>query len=337
MPGRLITWMLIACLGASGCNGSSGKDAGVDAGDDAGDDAGVDAGGDAGGEWCPADYRGGGWTSGMTLRVEAGAEYCYTFDSTVGAQEQMALKARVLFVPGSYEIPAENGEFDLDVPVCLQFPEPGAEPRIEGAGRVTQDIRTDWFSMSICQPLRDGAGEVFWLSTSLGGGFPPAGDTLVLDERSTDPISGSWSVRLSREGCGSLVERRYFQSCHYSWIDPQFHNVQFEGGEVSLELRIAMVDATMFGLFPRATGVLDGTAFEQADYWKLAFHSVLHFFLCDFIILFDQPIGGACGLKIEKLSTWDDYIDPERKLATIRCDCSEIEQRTIHSVERVLP
>jgi hypothetical protein len=146
--------------------------------------------------------------------------------------------------------------------------------------------------MRICQPLRTASGEEYFLSATASGGLPLPSGKLVLEDPSLLPHTGPWNIQISRGGCYTAVERRVFQSCHYAWIDPTLIRVVFDGGEVTLSLRIAQVDATMFALLSKAKGVLDDTAFEQTNYWKLAFYSWLHFFQCDYIILFDNPMVG---------------------------------------------
>jgi hypothetical protein len=366
-PSVSLFWLFIALIGLTpGCNSSSGNgdpDAwdgsvsdgldGVGDGTDAisddggtqtdqadgGNDAGNDADGNVADEddpWagCPteADYLGDNWTAEILLEVTDEASYCFTFDSTIAAEDQMPVKNRIRIFPGTYGLPAQNGEFDLVLPACVHFGQPGEQLSLDGTGSVVQEINNDYFLMEICQPMQTGTGDPWALHMTLGGSLPNPGEKLVLDALALSG-DGAW-MALHRNDCEWSEFLRY-QSCHYDWVEPQRHLVQFDGGEITLTLRLPQIDATVFGLFSQASGMLDGTAFDQQSYWKLAFYSWLHFFFCDFIVLFDDPIGQACGIKIDELLIWGGDLNPERKLELIDCDLNSIEERTILSAEQL--
>ena len=80
-------------------------------------------------------------------------------------------------------------------------------------------------------------------------------------------------------------------------------------------------------LFHFGSGVLDQTTFEQDDYYKLIYNPEHHHFSRDFIVLFDQPISAACGIKVQNLDPWND--DPPGRVALVRCDLTEIEERRV--------
>jgi hypothetical protein len=96
---------------------------------------------------------------------------------------------------------------------------------------------------------------------------------------------------------------------------------------VTFEVRIgqAMV-STEPSSFVYAGGTLDGTAFEQRSYWKLVYRPTHHHFTRDYAVLFDSPIGGACGLKAVSVP------EAQTTVHTINCDLSDIQARTVSSV-----
>jgi hypothetical protein len=61
----------------------------------------------------------------MMLEVTDEARYCFTFDSSIQVDDQMALKIQLRVIPGTYSLPAESGDFELRLPMCLKVPEPG--------------------------------------------------------------------------------------------------------------------------------------------------------------------------------------------------------------------
>jgi len=80
-------------------------------------------------------------------------------------------------------------------------------------------------------------------------------------------------------------------------------------------------------LFQGAVGELDGTPFMQHDFYRLIYSAGHHHFVRDFAVLFDEPIGEACGIKVEGFEPFHEFT-PTR-FSTIRCDLSDIEERAI--------
>ena len=95
--------------------------------------------------------------------------------------------------------------------------------------------------------------------------------------------------------------------------------------------------ATEPAAFVRASGSLDGQSFEQADYWKLIYNPSHHHFSRDFAVLFDAPIGSACGLKATEVDPWGDA--PPAQVHTIDCELGEIDERLLssESYEEIAP
>ena len=85
--------------------------------------------------------------------------------------------------------------------------------------------------------------------------------------------------------------------------------------------------ATEPAAFVRAAGNLDGQSFVQEDYWKLIYNPTHHHFSRDFAVLFDNPIGDACGLKAAEVDPWGDQ--PPTRVHTITCKLAEIEERSV--------
>jgi hypothetical protein len=76
--------------------------------------------------------------------------------------------------------------------------------------------------------------------------------------------------------------------------------VTFDSGEVVLDLYIS--DETVVtgsAQLVSATGTLDGTAFTVTSFFQLVYQPGHHHYERNFGVLFDAPIGEACGLRIE--------------------------------------
>jgi hypothetical protein len=75
----------------------------------------------------------------------------------------------------------------------------------------------------------------------------------------------------------------------------------------------------------RAEGVLDGTPFSQTDYYKLAHQPDHHNHNGGFLVLFDQPIGEACGLQVHVPSTDGSFFYDQVEGWTIDCDGNQLQ------------
>jgi hypothetical protein len=112
-------------------------------------------------------------------------------------------------------------------------------------------------------------------------------------------------------------------SCTHETGTLHTHTVELEGGELELSLRIGQSFAsTEPGAFTGATGTWQGQAFEQLDYFKLIYVPFHHHFTRSFIVLFDEPIGGACGLRLSDLDPFDLEAGTA---ATVNCDLKDID------------
>ena len=87
------------------------------------------------------------------------------------------------------------------------------------------------------------------------------------------------------------------------------------------------MESTEPSSYVRAQGTLDGVAFDVTDYWRLPYNPEHHHFSRDFGVLFDAPIGGACGLVARKLDKWGE--PPAAEVATVDWDLAVVEAREL--------
>ena len=76
-----------------------------------------------------------------------------------------------------------------------------------------------------------------------------------------------------------------------------------------------------------AVGTLDGEAFDVTDYFRLVYNPEHHHFQRHFAVLFDAPIGGACGLAVRDLGSSPDIARVER----VDCALGLLDERAISS------
>jgi len=131
------------------------------------------------------------------------------------------------------------------------------------------------------------------------------------------------------EDCGVALP---LTSCSYETGRLHTHTLELAGGgELELSLRIGeSLASTEPGAFTGATGSWGGQAFSQLDYFKLIYVPFHHHFQRNFIVLFDAPIGGACGLRVSNLDPFDL---PAGEAATVDCDLQDIAKVAIESHE----
>lgn len=291
---------------------------------------------DAGDPWegCPAADTAvvdPGWIH--TLRAPA-AEYCASFDENRDLRQERALKAVLRLAPGDYPLPTEGTEADFALPFCIQTADGTWRP--DGVGRI--GVQTNAWQgrtnhrYSFSQPMTDGTTTrqlEGTLNMVLEAGEAPE---TVLDGRPGDPYGDDDGFDLVLCAAGDFcygIERRDFDSCAFEGIAAQRHQLTLDRGELTLTLRIGeSVAATEPGAFVRAHGTLDGAAFDVKDYWQLIYRPTHHHFGRDFAVLFDEPIGDACGIEISGVSPWPDEGTPEAwtidcaldRLAPLRID-----------------
>jgi hypothetical protein len=322
--------------GGAGDSGGGGSAGDSDIGGSAGD-SGAGASGGNGEErrWaaCPsADEFSDDASWPDTLEVTGTGVYCATFDETRTLKEELAKKALLRITPGIYRLPAADQE-GLSLPVCIAFGEQGAgvpavprrtthrandggtgvshrygfvSEQPEPARRLTIDLGLN---------LPDGEAPGFVLNGDAPDVFGP-----------TEPLS---SFALYQSLQGSLLDRG-FDSCTHESSSLNRHEIVLEDGELVLDVRIGQwVSSTEPAAFVAASGTFRGVAFEQTNYFKLVYRPAHHHFERDFAVLFEEPIDGACGVKIEAFPSYPTGIDPTA--ATVDCALDPIDALTVRS------
>jgi hypothetical protein len=326
---RLASALIASCL-LLGCDPKPADDSNPPEGDT---DTDTDTDSDADTDWswdhCPPaeDYMGdAGW--GGTLQATAGAVYCGEFDEERTLEEELAAKAVLKVVEGSYPVPVQDGDHSLALPVCTRVVD-GPGPGMAGAGTtgaITYGHGDSSFAVvSGAQPMDEGPELSHTLVIVGQGGAPPS--ELTLDGLAANPETGAGAYFALGTASGHSEEDRpaRFASCY----DPSWtlnrHTVTFDGGQIVLDLYIGQsMASTEPGAFVHAEGSFDGQAFDQDDYFALIYRPGHHHFQRNFAVLFDTAIGEVCGLRVEGI---DPYAtEPTATVSTAGCDLAVIEQ-----------
>ncbi|MES2642317.1 MAG: hypothetical protein V4850_22730 [Myxococcota bacterium] len=271
-----------------------------------------------------------------SVEVTSGAEYCSVANEERTLEQEVAAKAMLKIVGGAYPMPHLEGVYDLAVPVCTRFADATTQPDMAGTGSTEASPNTfgstTYTYVTGTQPMATAGGAAFTLAHTLVF-VGPAGEVpapLALDGAAGDPSTGAGSsFVLYEDGTSAYdVTARTFVPCgEPDWVR-NLHTVTFEGGEVALDLYLGGdIVLTAPSDFARASGTLDGVAFDVTDYFRLFYRPDHHHFGRHFAILFDTPIGDVCALRVE-------YIDGQEgtttaSVSTAACDLSVTGTRTV--------
>jgi len=275
------------------------------------------------------------------LEVTDGAEYCGAFDEMRNLDQEYAVKAKIRIAPGTYPLADTAGTYPFALPVCFEGKPGTVMPSFAGAGEVevlwsdNPLISYASYSHVFDQPLSAAdtgtwsfqGHTSYWETADPPRPLPhPLDGTPLNAWGDTGHATELWLC----EGvdCDQWDDVR-FEACDADY-PRQLNVVTFEGGEVTFELGITGGVGTeeMLSVFPRASGTLDGTPFSQTDYFKLVYSADHHHFVRNFAVLFDQPIGGACGLKVLEF-IGNDPGSTLPRASTIDCELTDLEERTV--------
>ena len=345
---RWTPWLLLA-----GCSGSeptdtdspeTDADADADADSDADTDTDSDADTDADADpepwtWCPGSdvLVAGPWAGTLT---STGAAWCAEGEEGHELEDGTVHKVQLLVLSGVWPLPDEIVQPDAPyrLPICTLL-DGGAHADLDGVGTVAAypnpgyygDVLWDW---QIWQGMSDGT-DAYELTMRLQASAADASTPghVHLTSAWTDPWSGDHAqITLARGTYPTFDGWWSFSPCAFDApARDETSHVTFDGGEAFLQLRIGSSPAdTEPAMFVHAEGTLDGTAFVQDDYWKLIYAPAHHHFTRDFGVLFDAPIGSACGLKVKGVAV--GYTGPGATVELSDCAMTTLEARTVVSV-----
>jgi hypothetical protein len=272
-----------------------------------------------------------GWAH--ALDVSASAVYCAMFNEERTLEEELAVKAKLRLVEGEYPIPNATGIFDFALPVCVIFS--GGDTAVTtSAGMLETSVSSDE-EVVVTHRFAFAVGDDRSLYGYLSYTAPPgiSMEPIALDgtQYSIYHFNNAIYLALCEAGVAECIDNLQsnslltFVSCNPTEFTLERHTFVFDGGDVSFDFRMAnrgewMSGGTEPGALVRAVGELDSVPFAQDEYWKLIYSPLHHHFGRDFSVLFDTPIGTACGIKVE--AKYDDPV-----VHTVACNLANIEAR----------
>jgi hypothetical protein len=275
------------------------------------------------------------------LVVTAGAKYCGHFKEMRNLEQEYAAKAKLTIAAGSYALPSTAGTYPFALPVCFERRPGEPVPAFAGAGQAKATPYKSTFDtfasngLAATQPISL-AGSPAWIFSMrlsyfsyTGTPQPPVLDGSHLCHPSSGEVGDTRPGYLNTLELCQGTECDLWQDVMFEACNPDYpayrHTVTFAGGQIVLDVRITgeVGGSSMLSAFTSAAGTLDGKAFTQTDYWKLVYSADHHHFNRQLAVLFDAPIGDACGLKV--LNFWGSrYLAPLPEFYTIRCDLTSI-------------
>ena len=302
-------------------------------------DAGETSDGGVSDPWngCPAVAEPSNPSWPIGLRATEDAVYCAMINENRTLQEEQRAKLQLRVAAGDHRVPdVDTSPFAL--PICVRDKE---ESWAVTSGSVTavksEGEGTTSYSLGFTQEFGDADARRFQMS--LDQSFP-SGETVefVLNGTENAGLESYQSMDLCEVDGQYCFPTIIFTSCSYESGELNTHTVEFEGGEVTFDLRIGDSFAgTEPGAFVEARGTYADAAFLQKDYFKLVYHPAHHHFERAFVVLFDEPLAGACGIEVSGLEPFGDDV-PDAAF-TVDCNLEHLDELTVtsHSLLRGSP
>lgn len=275
---------------------------------------------------CPgADSWVGEESWAARLEATEDAVYCSAWSEERTLEQELAAKALLRLPAGSWPLPAEAGEYSLALPVCTLIGPASLGPAPAGAGSTTVAAST-WSGTTYTtlygeQPL-DLGGSPWYLDhvLLLVGEEGAAPWPFVADGHVTDDETGAgMQLTMAPEGTSVHdVTAIGFGACDVEDWTTDVHHLSFEGGEITLTLRLGdNISSTAPGAFTEARGSFDGVDFTVTDTFQLIYRPGHHHFERHFAVIFDEPVGEVCALRVEAVDPWAE--EPSATVSTADC------------------
>lgn len=272
----------------------------------------------------------------LVLNATPEATYCAMFNETRTLTEELAAKVQLRIAPGMHRVPSSDTE-PFALPACIRDSNgvagvttgKVAVQTLPGEGTTTHSLRFD-------QALN---GDARRLELTLEQTFEDGTDVqFVLDGVENEGFDSYQGMDLCDVDGDYCLPSIMFTSCNYASGELNTHTVEFEGGQVTLDLRIGETFAgTEPGAFVEARGSYAGQSFTQDDYFKLVYHPAHHHFERAFVVLFDAPRGDVCGIEVSGLEPFGDDI-PDQAF-TVDCELGHLSELAVtsHTLVKTTP
>jgi hypothetical protein len=295
--------VLFSCVALAACNGDGGEDDGGTPDADGAGDGGDDPGGP------------------FKLVFENGAQACAQFSEDRSAAQELALRGRMVFKPGTLELPRDAESFEADIIQELQVTGPDPVPaQPGGAGEILHEFETDLWGhchhYTFTQPHRAGARPVV---VQAEFSFCKKNNVTDPEELHFDQDNPGEEPRgyveytqvkilgLLDNGEDYLTEKQFYRSCTYATL-PLFQiTVDLEGGDriVLWKRYWKPLMASGPAAVTRAEVDLDGEQRTVEDYFHTAYAADLHNYNERYLVVLDPPVGNIHGIRFEETNQND--------------------------------
>jgi hypothetical protein len=262
-----------------------------------------------------------------TITVAADAQFC-SFNTILPLAQALARAKVVRLVAGTYAFPDQSGRARAHLPFCVRA-QGGRSAASADGGELTTSRRPflgqELLEHFLLQPLTlGGTPHVLFTQTS---SYFPTGDpapTIGIGGSTVDRVSEVFHQLCPGESCRGSSE--ILAPCPAPG-DGVEATVSFDRGEMTVTTVLA---SGGFGpvspaMLARASGSLDGVSFEQADYFRLAHRPDHHNWGGGYLVLFETPIGQACGIEAYVPSADGSFWVDEPAAWLVGCDLSRRE------------
>jgi hypothetical protein len=284
-------------------------------------------------DWCPsasAFVGDPGWKG--SIEATPHALYCSASNEGRTLEQELAAKARLRVVAGTYPLPTDTSPQDIALPVCTERP-PGVDhPEMDGTGSTAVNPQsfggTTYTYLEGSQPMTGSFSLAHTIVLVGPDGEDPG--SLVLDGQENDDRSGAGAaLNLIPPGRQPTDNESIVMGpCDDADWQDNVHTVTFDGGSIEIHLHLGKnTILTGPGVIATATGSLDGTAFAIDDFYRLLYRPEHHHFGRHFAVVFDPPIGDVCALRIENVDT--QVGTTTATVSTAACDLSVTGTRTV--------
>lgn len=271
------------------------------------------------------------------LTVDEHAVYCAAFRPDRTLKETFASRAMLRFTPGAYSLPiAETANYRM--PACVRV-QPASEPLTTQPAPLTHALElVDWQDVhryTLDAPLEGLERAMLRAQLELVVDNDALAHTTLAGQPNLPLMLGaSDGTRNAFELCteGEPCEQpNMLDSCLPAFDATHVqHLITFENGDmlsVKLSFSSGPYARTSFDI---AWGRWRGQDFQQRDRFKLIYAAPSDHSTRSVAVLFDEPIDGACGLRVSSI----DPLDPSAgTAATVDCELEDIDAIAITSTD----
>lgn len=325
----LFSWAALAA-----CNGSGGDG---DGGDGYTDANGINDGGD------PGTDRAADGDPGEPFKLvfAEGAQACAQFSEYRTAAQELSLRGRMAFRPGTLELPRDADRFEADIIQKLHITGPDPVPaQPEGAGEILHEFETALWGhchrYTFTQPHRAGTRPVVvraeFSFCKKNNATDPEELHFDADNPGEEPRGYVEDTQvhilgLLDNGEDYLTEKQFYRSCTYATLPLFKITIDLEGGDriVLLKRYLKPLMASGPAAVTRAEVDLDSEQRVVEDYFELAYAADLHNYNERYLVILDPPIGNIHAVAFEETN----QNDPPAVVDLLDAGLSAIGQRHV--------